>query len=267
MVGRTFKELIVKEETEIGEVLLETEGLTYPGKYQDVSIKVRRGEIVGMAGLVGAGRSEVASAIFGTEPAVRGTIKINGETVEIKNAIDSMNKGVAMVSEDRAQTGLILPFSIKQNMTFAILKKISKGSFVNTKEENELVSQYSDYLKVKMRDANQPVSELSGGNQQKVVIAKWLLTEPDILILDEPTRGIDVGAKAEVYKLISELAKQGKAILMISSEMQEILQLSDRVYVMCEGHVTGEMERNELDSAKIMTAASTRKNIRKEAVQ
>ena len=267
MVGRTFKELIVKEETGIGEVLLETEGLTYPGKYQDVSIKVRRGEIVGMAGLVGAGRSEVASAIFGTEPAVRGTIKINGETVEIKNAIDSMNKGVAMVSEDRAQTGLILPFSIKQNMTFAILKKISKGSFVNTKEENELVSQYSDYLKVKMRDANQPVSELSGGNQQKVVIAKWLLTEPDILILDEPTRGIDVGAKAEVYKLISELAKQGKAILMISSEMQEILQLSDRVYVMCEGHVTGEMERNELDSAKIMTAASTRKNIRKEAVQ
>ncbi|MEA5004243.1 MAG: sugar ABC transporter ATP-binding protein [Christensenella sp.] len=267
MVGRTFKELIVKEQAEIGEVLLEAEHLTYPGKYQDVSINVRRGEIVGMAGLVGAGRSEVASAIFGTDPAIAGTIKINGEQVVIKSAIDSMKKGIAMISEDRAQTGLILPFSIKQNMTFAILKEISKGLFINTKEENKLVSEYSDYLRVKMRDADQPVSELSGGNQQKVVIAKWLLTEPDILILDEPTRGIDVGAKAEVYKLISELAKQGKAILMISSELQEILQLSDRVYVMCEGHVTAEMNKDEIDSAKIMMAASTRKDTRKEASQ
>ena len=175
-----------------------------------------------------------------------------------------MKHGIAMVSEDRARTGLLLPFSIKQNMTFAILKKICRGGFINTKKEKELVDKYIGYLSVKMRETDQPVKELSGGNQQKVVIAKWLLSEPDILILDEPTRGIDVGAKAEVYKLISELARRGKAILMISSEMQEILQLSDRAYVMCEGRITAELNRHELDSTSIMTAASTVKKHKKE---
>ena len=145
-------------------------------------------------------------------------------------------------------------------MSFAFLKKIIKNGIVNTKKEKQFVDEYSKYLNVKMRDDGQSVKELSGGNQQKVVIAKWLLTEPDLLILDEPTRGIDVGAKAEVYKLISELAKQGKAILMISSELTEILQLSDRAYVMCEGHVTAEFNRDELDGASIMLASSTRKN-------
>jgi ABC-type sugar transport system ATPase subunit len=169
-----------------------------------------------------------------------------------------MKLGVSMVSEDRARTGLVVPFSIKYNMTFAILERIaSKLGFIQYKKEDTLVKQYVQYLNVRMRDPNQAVRELSGGNQQKVVIAKWLLTESDILILDEPTRGIDVGAKVEVYKLINELAKQGKAILMISSELPEILQLSDRVYVMCDGHVTAEFSRNELDSKKIMMAAST----------
>jgi ABC-type sugar transport system ATPase subunit len=258
MINRTFKELIVKETVPIGDVMLETKGLTYPGQYYDISLKVCRGEIVGMAGLVGAGRSEVASAIFGTCPALGGEIIVKGEKVHIKNPLIAMKKGIAMVSEDRARTGLVTPFSIKYNMTFAILYRIaSKLGFIRDKKEDELVNKYVAYLNVRMRNTDQPVRELSGGNQQKVVIAKWLLTESDILILDEPTRGIDIGAKAEVYKLINELAKQGKAILMISSELPEILQLSDRVYVMCEGHITAEYNRNELDSKKIMTAAST----------
>lgn len=257
MVGRTFNELIVKEEAPIGEVMLETEGLTMPEQYYDVSIKVRRGEIVGMAGLVGAGRSEVASAIFGAAPAVSGTVKVKGKAVHIRNVADAMKIGIAMVPEDRAKTGLVLPMACTTNMTFSILKKISKAGFVNTREEKKLFDQYVDYLQIKLRSGEQAAKELSGGNQQKIVIAKWLLTQPDILILDEPTRGIDVGAKAEVYKLISELAKQGKAILMISSEMQEVLQLSDRVYVMCEGHVTAELSRDELSGHAIMTAATS----------
>jgi ABC-type sugar transport system ATPase subunit len=258
MINRTFKELIVKETVPIGDVILETKGLTYPGQYYNINLKVRRGEIVGMAGLVGAGRSEAASAIFGTQPALSGEIFIKGERIDIKNPSSAMRKGISMVSEDRARTGLVTAFSIKYNMTFAILDRIiSKLGFIQQKKEDELVDRYVKYLNVRMREASQAVKELSGGNQQKVVIAKWLLTESEVLILDEPTRGIDVGAKAEVYKLINELAKQGKAILMISSELPEILQLSDRVYVMCDGHITAEFNRNELDGKRIMTAAST----------
>jgi ABC-type sugar transport system ATPase subunit len=258
MINRSINELIVKETAPIGDVILETKGLTYPGQYYDISLKVRKGEIVGMAGLVGAGRSETASAIFGTQPALSGEIFIKGQKASIKNPLDAMKQGIAMVSEDRARTGLITAFSIKYNMTFAILRRIaSRLGFIQAGKEQELVKQYVKYLKVRMRNTEQAVKELSGGNQQKVVIAKWLLTESDILILDEPTRGIDVGAKMEVYRLINELAKQGKAILMISSELPEILQLSDRVYVMCDGHITAELNRDELDGKKIMTAAST----------
>jgi ABC-type sugar transport system ATPase subunit len=258
MINRTFKELIVKETVPIGEVVLEAKGLSYPGQYYDINLKVRRGEIVGMAGLVGAGRSEAASAIFGTQPALSGEIFVKGERVSIKNPSAAMRNGISMVSEDRAHTGLVAAFSIKYNMTFAVLKRIaSRLGFIQQKREDELVDQYVKYLNVRMRDSSQTVRELSGGNQQKVVIAKWLLTESEVLILDEPTRGVDVGAKAEVYKLINELAKQGKAILMISSELPEILQLSDRVYVMCDGHITAEFNRDELDSRRIMMAAST----------
>jgi ABC-type sugar transport system ATPase subunit len=211
-----------------------------------------------MAGLVGAGRSETAAAIFGTQPAFSGEVFVRGEKVNIKTPLEAMKKGIAMVSEDRARTGLITAFSISFNMTFAVLRNIvSKLGFVKNKKEEELVKKYVKYLNVRMRGADQSVRELSGGNQQKVVIAKWLLTESDVLILDEPTRGIDVGAKMEVYRLINELAKQGKAILMISSELPEILQLSDRVYVMSDGHVTAEFNRDELDGQKIMSAAST----------
>lgn len=257
MVGRTFKELIVKQEATIGDVMLETEGLTKAEQYYDVSIKVRSGEIVGMAGLVGAGRSEASSAIFGAEPADSGKIKVEGKCVKISSVADALSMGIAMVPEDRAKTGLILDMPVSTNMTFAVLKELTKNILVNTKKEKECVKKYVDYLNIKLRETDQAVKELSGGNQQKVVLSKWLLTEPNILILDEPTRGIDVGAKVEVYRLIADLAKQGKAILMVSSEMEEILQLSDRVYVMCEGRVTAELGKEELSAGRIMSAATT----------
>ena len=257
MIGRTIKELIVKETLPIGDVLLSVRDLTLPGKFEHISMEVRQGEIVGMAGLVGAGRSEVGTAIFGVAPASSGEIRIGGKKVSIRSPQDAMKNGIAMVSEDRAISGLLLPFTIEHNITFAILKKLAKGLFINFKKEDELVEDFRGKLNIRMRDSSQEARELSGGNQQKVVLAKWLLTDPNILILDEPTRGIDIGAKAEVYKLITELARQGKAILMISSELPEILQLSDRVYVMCEGRMTGEFTRAETDSTKIMTAASS----------
>jgi ABC-type sugar transport system ATPase subunit len=257
MIGRTIKDLIGKEEISKGDEALAVENISLPGKFNNISIKVHKGEIVGMAGLVGAGRTEVGMAIFGVAPALAGVIKINGEKVNIKNPQDAMKYGIAMVSEDRAISGLLLPFSVEHNITFAVLKELTKNFFINFKMEDEMVEDFRTKLDIKMRDSSQEVRELSGGNQQKVVLAKWLLTEPDILILDEPTRGIDIGAKSEVYKLITELARQGKAILMISSELPEILQMSDRVYVMCEGRMIEEFNRSELNSEKIMIAAST----------
>ncbi len=256
MIGRTMEELIVKETVPFGDVMLETRNLTKAGQYYDVNIKVRAGEIVGMSGLVGAGRSEVASAVFGIEPPESGQIFIKGKEVRIKNVEEGMKQGMAMVTEDRARTGLLLTQPVKNNMTYAFLQNICKGGFVNNKKEDEICEEYTKELSIKITGGNQAVQELSGGNQQKVVLAKWLVTHPDILILDEPTRGIDVGAKAEVYTLIAELVKQGKAILMISSELEEILQLSDRVYVMAEGYVTAEFSREEMDSFKIMQAAT-----------
>jgi ABC-type sugar transport system ATPase subunit len=257
MIGRTVKELITKEEVDIGAVRLEVKNLTLPGKFENISLTVRSGEIVGMAGLVGAGRTDVGQAIFGIQPALSGEILIDNQPVEIRDPASAISKGIALVPEDRAISGLLLPFTIERNMTFATLGRISKGGFVDRAKEDTIVEQYVKDLQIKLRNTDQEVRELSGGNQQKVVLAKWLMTSPEILILDEPTRGVDVGAKAEVYKLISKLARSGKAILMISSELQEIMQLSDRVYVMCEGKMTAEFQRHELNDEKIMTAASS----------
>lgn len=257
MIGRTVKELIGKEEVEIGKVRLEVKNLSLPGKFENISLNVRSGEIVGMAGLVGAGRTDVCQAIFGILPAQSGEILIDGEPAQIKSPAQAISRGIALVPEDRAISGLLMPFTIERNMTFATLGQISKGGFVNSAKEDKVVDQYVKDLQIKLRDTNQEVRELSGGNQQKVVLAKWLMTQPEILILDEPTRGVDVGAKAEVYKLISILARSGKAILMVSSELHEIMQLSDRVYVMCEGKMTGEFARHELNDEQIMTAASS----------
>ena len=257
MIGRTVKELITKETVPIGEVRLEVRNLTLPGKFRDISLTVRSGEIVGMAGLVGAGRTDVGQAIFGIQPALHGEILIDGKPVHIRRPSQAIKRKIALVPEDRAVSGLLLPFSIKMNMTFATLEQFSQSGFMNKAKEDNIVAQYISDLQIKLFNTDQEARELSGGNQQKVVLSKWLMTKPEILILDEPTRGVDVGAKAEVYKLINNLARAGKAILMISSELQEIMQLSDRVYVMCEGHITAEFDRSELDGERIMTAASS----------
>lgn len=256
MIGRTVKEQIHKEEVEKGDVLLEVDNLTLQGKFNDISFKIRKGEVVGFAGLVGAGRTEVAKAIFGITPAESGSIKYAGNEVIIDSPQKAINLNIAMVPEDRAIQGLILPMSVLKNTTYTILKRLSTVGWLKFKQEKKYVKEYVTKLNIRLRDIQQPAKELSGGNQQKVVLSKWLLTEPDFLILDEPTRGIDVGAKVEVYKLINKLAREGKAIMMISSELPEIMSLSDRIYVMSEGRMTAELRREEANEEKIMSAAS-----------
>lgn len=256
MIGREMKELIKKEESKSGEILLKVENITLPGSFEDVSFHLRRGEIVGVSGLVGAGRSEVARALFGITPPAAGEIQLAGETIKISSPRDAINNGIAYVPEERQQQGLFLPFSVASNMTFSVMQLITRMGWINNKKEKLIARKYINRLQIALRSEMQKVKELSGGNQQKVVLAKWLLTEPQILILDEPTRGIDIGVKAEVYKMINRLAKEGKSILMISSELPEILTLSDRILVMCAGRITGVFTRSEADEEKIMTAAT-----------
>ncbi len=255
MIGREMKELISKEEISTGEIVLEVEDLSRKGYYKNISFDLRKGEIVGVAGLVGAGRTDVAKTLFGINSAEEGAIKIRGKEVEINNSRRAIDNGLAYVPEDRQQQGLFLPMSVEKNITFPILKSISKLGLVKRKKERKIARDYINKLQIVLRNKKQPVKELSGGNQQKVVLSKWLLTEPQILILDEPTRGIDVGVKGEVYNMINELAGEGKSILMISSELPEILTLSDRIIVMCEGQITGRFTRKEATKEKIMTAA------------
>jgi rhamnose transport system ATP-binding protein len=264
MIGRTFNEQIVKEKSIVGEPLLEVKNMTLPGHFENVSLKVNSGEVVGLAGLVGAGQTELAHTIFGINQLVRGQIFIKNKKVKINNPMEAIRNGLAMVPEDRLQTGLLLPLSVEHNMTLSSLNKITKYTWINIKQEDSLVDYYIQRLSIVLRNTNQAILELSGGNQQKVVLSKWLMTKPEIFLLDKPTRGIDIGAKVEVYNLINSLAKEGKAILMISSELEEIIHLSDRVYVMSEGVITAELERKELSEEKIMAAASITK---KEVIQ
>jgi len=257
MVGRTLADLFPKQAVEAGEVILQVDGLSREGLFKDVSFELRRGEILGMAGLVGAGRTDVARSLFGIEPATSGTIKIGGRPVNITSPQQAMKLGLAYLPEDRQHHGLVLPMPIAQNITLPILSQFSNMSWVNNKQEQQSAQKSATQLDVRAAGIWQKARELSGGNQQKVVLAKWLATEPDILILDEPTRGIDVGTKAAVHGLMSSLAAQGKAILMISSELPEVLGMSDRILVMREGRMTGHFERAEATQEKIMLAATT----------
>jgi ABC-type sugar transport system ATPase subunit len=211
---------------------------------------LRKGEIVGFAGLVGAGRTELARAIFGIDKVDSGELYINGERANIQNTQDAIRYGIGYVPEDRKTEGLFLMHTIKYNTSIVVLDKFIKNVGVNKKYENELIGKYADALSIKMTSPEQKVQFLSGGNQQKVVLGKWMAADPDIFILDEPTRGVDVGAKAEIYQLIYGLAKQGKAVMLISSEMEEIINLSDRIVVMHEGSVTGVLDNNETSRAK-----------------
>ncbi|MCC6314798.1 MAG: sugar ABC transporter ATP-binding protein [Thermomicrobiales bacterium] len=257
MVGRSLGALYEKEPAAAGAPLLEVSGLSLPGVFSDISLDVRAGEIVGLAGLVGSGRTDVAQAIFGITPAERGTVTIAGAPTRIASPRDAIARGLAFVPEDRGRHGLLLPMSIVHNGALTVLSTLARSGWLEPGQERSVVGATLDRLRLRgATGLDQPVGQLSGGNQQKVVLAKWLLTRPRILILDEPTRGIDVGAKAEVHRLMGELASQGMAILMISSELPEILAMSDRVVVMREGRITGRFERAEATQERIMATAT-----------
>ena len=257
MVGRPLSTLFEKDQIgQFGETRLEVKSLTTQGLFYDISFHVRAGEIVCLAGLVGARRTEVARAIFGIEPPDGGEVWLDGKRVAVPNPKVAVALGMAYVPEDRQKHGLLLPMRVDQNMTLSILRMVSKSGWMLPGTETRLAEEWRKRLDIRMRSTDQAAWELSGGNQQKVVLAKWLLTQPKVLILDEPTRGIDIGAKAEVHRLMNELVHQGIAILMISSELLEVLAMSDRILVMREGHMMGEFAREEATPEKVMAAAT-----------
>ena len=256
MVGRTITNLFPKQDVAAGDVILKVEHLNRAGSFRDVSFELRRGEILGLAGLVGAGRTNVARAIFGVEPASGGRIELDGREVAIKSPQQAIELGLAYVPEDRQLHGLIPAMSLTPNISLPMLPRYARIGWLNKKSERKSAYYAACQMEVRANNIWQLARELSGGNQQKVVLAKWLSTNPRILILDEPTRGIDVGTKAAVHGLMSKLASEGLAILMISSELPEILGMSDRVIVMREGVVTGEFSRTEASQEKIISAAT-----------
>ncbi|MGB8314239.1 MAG: sugar ABC transporter ATP-binding protein, partial [Aestuariivirga sp.] len=257
MVGREITQMFPKETVPIGGVVLSVKGLGLNKIFHDVSFEVRAGEILGIAGLVGSGRSNIAETIFGVTPATAGSISINGEVIRMSSPGIAMSHGMAFLTEDRKDTGCFLLLDIQQNTQMAVLQnKYVKYGLVQQAALTRDSITMSNALRVKTPDMQEPIINLSGGNQQKVLISRWLLTRPKILILDEPTRGIDVGAKAEIHRLISKLAGEGVAVIMISSEMPEVLGMSDRIMVIHEGRVTGFLDRSEADQVKIMELAS-----------
>jgi inositol transport system ATP-binding protein len=256
MVGRELTNLFPKEDALIGEVVLAVQGLTRTGIVEDVSFELRRGEILGLAGLMGAGRTEVIEGIFGIKPIDAGEITVKGQRVQIKSPRDAIRHGMALLTEDRKLTGIMGVLSVRDNMMIASLRSYSKGGFLNKRIINETCAKEKTRLELKTPSMDQLIRLLSGGNQQKVLVSRWLLTVPDILILDEPTRGIDVGAKSEIHRLMSKLAQEGKAIIMVSSELPEILGMSDRVLVMHEGRVGGIFDRKDATQENIMRAAT-----------
>ena len=237
-------------------VVLEVKNLNAGKMVQDVSFKLHKGEILGFSGLMGAGRTETARALFGADPVDSGEIYINGEKVTINSPRDAVRAGIGYLSEDRKRYGCVVQKTVAENTTMATMKNFMNGLLINKKKEAEVAQQYVEALATKTPSVEQLVVNLSGGNQQKVVIAKWLTRDCDILIFDEPTRGIDVGAKNEIYKLMNKLASEGKSIIMISSEMTEILRMSDRIVVMCEGKKTGEIDIAEATQENIMNLAT-----------
>ena len=256
MVGRDVTTLFPKEEATIGDPVLVVEGLNQPGIFHDVNFEVRSGEIVALAGLVGAGRSEIARAVFGVDSYAAGRVSVNGRNVPRHNPAAAMTLGLALVPEDRRKQGLVLESSVAQNTTMAIRRSLSKVGLLFSNAENSAARIWASRLEVKTSALDTEVGTLSGGNQQKVVLAKWLATKPSVLIVDEPTRGIDVGTKAEVHRLLSQLAGEGLAILMISSELPEVLGMADRVLVVREGRITADIPRADATAESVMLAAT-----------
>ena len=256
MVGRELKESIPKRPAEVREVQLEVRGLTRTGVFRDISFSVRRGEVVGLGGLVGAGRTEVARAIFGADPIDGGEILFDGKSVRVRSPQDAIKLGIGLVPEDRKTLGLILNMVVRENTTLANLDSLVRAGFIDQKREREVSEGYRQDLRIRTPGIEQEVKNLSGGNQQKVVLAKWLFTSSKLLIFDEPTRGIDVGSKVEIYELMNRLVADGAAILMISSELPELLGMSDRILVMHEGRLAGELSREEATQEKVMHLAT-----------
>ena len=256
MVGREITDVFPKRVVPIGAEVLSVRGLGIKGVFADIDFSVRSGEIFGIAGLMGAGRTEVVETIAGLRKAETGTISVNGKQVVISSPRDSIREGISLVSEDRKKIGLNLKGSVKENMTILQLKRLSRFGVMQKRKECELVDGQIEKLRIRTPDRNRKTMFLSGGNQQKVVIAKWLLNSPKVLILDEPTRGIDVGAKAEIHKLIVDFAEKGMAVVMISSELPEVMGMADRVLVMHEGRAFGCLDRADLSQEAIMRLAT-----------
>jgi ABC-type sugar transport system ATPase subunit len=256
MVGRPLSQFFTRLPSAPGEVLLEVIGLCRTDAFQDIHLVLRSGEIVGLAGLVGAGRTDLAQALFGIHPAEIGEIRIHGEPVQIHSPAAALAHAMVYVPEERRSQGLFLPFSITRNITFSSLKRLSHRGFLQRRALQSLAERQASALDIRGAPLTSPAVRLSGGNQQKVVLAKALACEPAILLLDEPTRGIDVGAKSEIYRLIDTLAHQGKAILLISSEMDEVLSMSDRVLVMRQGRIVAEFDREHASAERIASAAT-----------
>jgi rhamnose transport system ATP-binding protein len=259
MVGRELTEMFPKTENKIGSVVLEVNDLTNPAYYRNISFNVKKGEIVALAGLVGAGRSEVARAIFGVDKYESGSVKINGEPLPAGSPVAAMQRKIALVPEDRRQQGLFMIAGVNRNISMESFAKLTDRGLLNFKRERELTNTWREKLSIKFNNQADPVDRLSGGNQQKTVLAKWLATDPDLLIVDEPTRGIDVATKAEVHRLVNQAASEGKAVLMISSELPEVLGMADRIIVMREGRQVAEFSRKEATQEKIIAAATTGK--------
>jgi rhamnose transport system ATP-binding protein len=256
MVGREVSELFPKVPATIGEPVLEVRGLNRAGVFHDIDLTVRAGEIVGLAGLVGAGRSEVARAVFGVDPYDSGSVTVAGTKVRGHDPRSAIRAGMAFIPEDRRKQGLVIDASVSRNVAGVIRRGVARMGLVTTAMENRAAGPWAARLEVKTSALDMTAATMSGGNQQKVVIAKWLATNPALLIIDEPTRGIDVGTKAEVHRLLSELAGQGLGILMISSELPEVLGMADRVLVINEGRITAELDRADATPEAVMHAAT-----------
>jgi len=256
MVGRSLDQLFPKEEAEIGDVVFRAEGLTRGGVFSNVGFELRRGEIVGLAGFVGAGRTEVARSIFGIDPLDSGRLWIGGKPFRPHSPRTALRRGLAYLPEDRLHQGLVQPMSVGQNVSMAILPELTPGGIMRPRRERALARQFMERLRIKATSPSQVVRSLSGGNQQKVVLSKWLAAEPRILILDEPTHGVDVGTKADVHRTISHLASEGLTILLISSELLEVLGMSDRILVMREGRLVAEIDRANATEERVIAAAA-----------
>lgn len=256
MVGRDIGDFYPEINNRPGEIILELKNFTSKDCFKDININLRKGEILGLSGLMGAGRTEIMRAFFGLDPKESGEIILNGEKITIKNPKDAIDNRIAFVTENRQEEGLVLDESIRENISLINFNKILDKAFINDKKEEELSNKLKDDFKIKAMDIETKTSDLSGGNQQKVVIAKWFAIDPQILILDEPTKGVDVGAKREIYNLITELTEKGLSVILISSDLPELLSLSDRIYVIYEGNLQGEIFKEDADQEKVMTLAT-----------